>query len=409
MINMKRLLIMVLMLCIWGHMLQVPAQVLDSAQALVADVYDSVAVEQLSNKQIQQVEVESGDTMLYDTQEESMLLKANTNDTIRLAIMLPFQTDAQKATESQIRYVDFYTGALIAIYEAQKTGKYIEVQTYDVGKTAQGVQTVMESENWKKVDGIIGPAYEKQIQKALEYAIEDSIWILAPFVSDLTFEQDYKFVFQFNSTDKSHAEVFANYLSTKADTINCILVQPEEGEVVPGSVEALREVLQKYEISTTTPTMSEILHDSLEYYLVENRENIIVFNTEKFMTLSTVMPHLEMCSRNHNNLTLYSRYSWMKNPINIPQIYTCIFSNGGRNTVEFSKLYKRFFTKKPLQSLPRYDLLGYDLTKQFITILSNPTIKQIEETFDGTQSKIRYRKSFDHSGYENRMIRVIRK
>lgn len=405
---MKRLPIMIMMLCAWGLMLQAQTPVLDSKPAAVSEVNDSIEVVMLSSEHLQQLEMEQGDT-LPEMEEELVEVKPAIKDTISMAIMLPFQTDTQKPTEAQARFVDFYTGALIAIYEAQKAGKYITLYTYDVGKTAQGVQNVMESEEWKKVDGIIGLAYEQQVQKALEYAVVDSTWILAPFTSNLTYEQDYNYVFQFNSTDNTHAEVFANYLSKRADSVNCVFVQPQEGEVIPSSVAALRAAVQRYEVPTTTPTLQEILHDSLKYYLVEGSENIIIFNTEKFKNLSTVIPHLELCCNDSNNLTLFSRYSWVKNAINVPQIYTCIFSNNGGNSSGYKRLYKRFFVMNPKSSYPRYDLLGYDLIKQFITILSNPTKEQIEEVYDGIQSKVRYRRSFDHAGYENRMVRIIRK
>ena len=82
---------------------------------------------------------------MHPVQVEHLLNDSLVNqsiDTIRLAIMLPLQTKAVKPDDSKEKFIDFYIGSLIAIYEAQQSGKHIELYTYDVGKTEQVVQDV---------------------------------------------------------------------------------------------------------------------------------------------------------------------------------------------------------------------------------------------------------------------------
>ena len=346
----------------------------------------------------QQVQV---DSVLNDS------LVNQSQDTLRLAIMLPLQTKAIKPDNSKERFIDFYVGSLIAIYEAQQSGKHIELYTYDVGKSEQVVQSVVSKENWKKVDAIIGPAYNKQVQAVIDSVSCDSTWILAPFTSDLTYTQEYSRVLQFNASNQVQAEAFAKYLAARSGNVNCVLVQAKEGEVVSESVQAVHEALQAHSISTTTTTIHRILEDSLGSDLVEGKENIIIFNTNKFSNLNILMPHLVKCRKNHK-ITLYSRYAWHKNNVAIPSIYTSIFSSDA-SLDSYNQLYKRFFATSPKSSNPRYDLLGYDLTKQLLNILEDTVECKVGETWVGVQSKIRYESSSVHSGFENKHVRVIRK
>lgn len=356
-------------------------------------------------------QIPSDSIFMHPVQVEHLLNDSLVNqsiDTIRLAIMLPLQTKAVKPDDSKEKFIDFYIGSLIAIYEAQQSGKHIELYTYDVGKTEQVVQDVVNKETWKKVDAVIGPAYNKQVQVVIDSVSSDSTWILAPFISDLTYTQEYSRVLQFNASSQVQAEAFAKYLLARSSSVNCVLVQTKEGEVVPEGIRAVHEALQSHNISTTTTTIHKILHDSLSVDLVAGKENIIIFNTNKFTNLNILMPHLVKCRQSHK-ITLYSRYAWQKYDIDIPCIYTSIFAGDAALESQYKDLYKRFFAISPKSSQPRYDLLGYDLTKQLLHILADTTNHNVGETWVGVQSKIKYEPSAVHSGFVNKHVRVVRK
>jgi len=48
---------------------------------------------------------------------------------LRIAYLLPLQADAAKRDNSMDRFVDFYEGALLAIYEAQQNGQHFDIYT----------------------------------------------------------------------------------------------------------------------------------------------------------------------------------------------------------------------------------------------------------------------------------------
>ena len=343
-----------------------------------------------------------------DTVTDDSLCIRSLSDTLRLAIMLPLHASATKRNASMERFVDFYIGALIAIYEAQQAGQYIEVYTFDVEKTNERLYEILSDSLWHPVDAVIGPAYTQQVQKMIEFTQRDSTWLLVPFVSEIHSEQSNPFVFQFNPSVQTEANAFAEYLSVRADSINCVLIQPKDGEMIPKSIQAVHSALQQCNISTTTTTIRNVLLDSIDDAFVADKENIVIFNTEKYSNLQAVIPHLlHLVGKYH--VTLFSRYSWQNEKILLPQIYTSVFKEEDMYVEDYENLYRMYFETTPSSQQPRYDLLGYDLTKHLIYSLLDSNAEVYHELWSGIQTEIQYKTASTHAGYENVKINVIRK
>ena len=246
------------------------------------------------------------------------------SDTLRLAMMLPLHANTTQRNASMERFMEFYMGALIAIYEMQQAGQFVELYTYDVEKTTVRLGSMLSDSVWHDVDAIIGPAYGQQVQKVATFTERDSTWMLVPFISDIKPTHNNPNVFQFNPSAQAEAEALAEYLAASADSINCVVIQPKEGESVPKSVQEIHAALKRYNIPTTSTTIREILVDSVGDAFVMDKENIVIFNTEKYSNLQAVMPHLLQAVGTHR-ITLLSRYSWQNEKIVLPQMYTSVF------------------------------------------------------------------------------------
>ena len=347
------------------------------------------------------------DTVLV-VKEDTLDGSFQVTDSLRVAMMLPFHANAIKRNATMDKFTDFYIGSLIAIYEAQKAGKYIELFTYDVEKTTEPLSRILSDSVWQDVDAIIGPAYTQQVQKVTAFTERDSTWTLVPFISELPAKETHPYVFQFNPSSQTEADVFAQYLSNLQDTVNCVVIQPKEGESVPKSIQYIHASLQEYNIPTTKTTIRDILVDSMEMALAEGKENILIFNTEKYNNLQSVLPHLFRLVGKYQ-ITLYSRYSWQNEKILLPQIYTSVFHESLDSLDTYEEIYNEYFDVAPSSQYPRYDLLGYDLTRHFLHLVAQKDTAVIQESWSGAQSVIQYLPSAKHRGFENQKIVVIRK
>lgn len=327
---------------------------------------------------------------------------------LRLAIMLPLQADAIKRERNIERFYDFYCGALIAINEIQTTGQHIEAFVYDVGKTAQEVERLLSDSLFPEVDAIIGPVYSSQVKSAAQYALSDSTWLLAPFISTIEDITTNPYILQFNPSKTTEADTLARYLAQYGDSINCVLVESKEGEVIPASIAALHQALVQYNIPTDTVSIRELLNDSIENAFRPDMENIVIFNTEKYGNLHAILPHLLTASQTYH-LTLFSQYSWQNEKIVLPQLYTTVFTTDNETPETYTSVFEEYFGHTIASAQPRYDLLGYDLTMHLLQLLQNDSLNQdTTEVHNGVQSDIEYHR-LEAGGYENQMIHIIRK
>ena len=344
------------------------------------------------------------DTAIVDTLVQADTLPKIDSTATRVAFLLPLHADAIKREKNMERFYDFYAGALIAIYEAQAQGQMLEVFTYDIGKTANRTQEIWQQHpEIRQMDAVIGPAYSQQVAMVMDSLAKDSVRLLIPFLSRVEGIQNHPNVYKFNPSEQIEADTIARYLAQKSDSINCVLIESKEGEVIPSGIKALHAALKREQVPMTTISLHALLTDSVEGGLQNNVENIIIFNTERYANLQTVMPHLLKLCGNYR-VTLYSHYSWQAEKIVLPQLYASVFAQEPVVPATYQALFDQYFAHELSSERPRYDLLGYDLTSHLLHTLRHNVS---EEVWEGIQARIHYQSTGEGGGYENHTIHII--
>ncbi|MBR5573841.1 MAG: hypothetical protein IKW35_05040 [Paludibacteraceae bacterium] len=331
---------------------------------------------------------------------------------IRVAFLLPLHADAVKRDKHMDRFYDFYAGALIAIYEKQQSGQAMEIFTYDIGKTALRTSEVLQQHpEIRQAHAVVGPAYAQQVEVVLDSLQEDSVWVMIPFLSRVKNIESHLFVLKFNPSEQIEADTLARYLAQRADSVNCVLVEAKAGEVIPSGIKALHQALKEHQVPTSSVSLKAILTDSIEGAFLPEKENIVVFNTERYANLQTVMPHLLKACGNYR-ITLFSHYSWQSEKIILPQLYTSVFTPQPAVSEEYEWLFEQYFDHELSSYQPRYDLLGYDLTNQLLDMLilqksSQDNTVMLQDVWTGTQANIHYQPTDPKGGYENHIVHII--
>lgn len=331
---------------------------------------------------------------------------------IRVAFLLPLHADAVKRDKHMDRFYDFYAGALIAIYEKQQSGQAMEIFTYDIGKTALRTSEVLQQyPEIRQAHAVVGPAYAQQVEVVLDSLQEDSVWVMIPFLSRVKNIESHPFVLKFNPSEQIEADTLARYLAQRADSVNCVLVEAKAGEVIPSGIKALHQALKEHQVPTSSVSLKAILTDSIEGAFLPEKENIVVFNTERYANLQTVMPHLMKACGNYR-ITLFSHYSWQSEKIILPQLYTSVFTPQPTVSEEYEWLFEQYFDHELSSYQPRYDLLGYDLTNQLLDMLilqksSQDNTVMLQDVWTGTQANIHYQPTAPKGGYENHIVHII--
>lgn len=332
--------------------------------------------------------------------DSTIVVAEDTLPKFKVALLLPLQAEIVQRDANMDRFMDFYEGCLIALYDLQHADRF-ELYVYDIGKTDMEVKRLIGDSTLHQMDAIIGPAYPAQVGPIAHLAQEDSVLTLIPFTDNVPDIQTNPFLLQFNPDSKREAQALADYLEPNKKKINCVFVESKEAET-PAGIQTLQRELIARGISHTKATMHQILADSLFLSLKDSVENLLVFSTEKFGNLQILIPHI-MSGRAGRKVTLYSRYSWQKENINMPQIYTSIFATAEPvDLTHYDQIFAQYFKHEHASSLPRYDLLGYDLMRKLIAQLKG-------KEYFGLQSDINFERVGEDGGAVNTQIQIIRK
>lgn len=94
-----------------------------------------------------------------ETPAQDMPFELDTPSVVRIGLVLPLQASAQKPSEN---FLDFYSGALLALREMGEAGLKAELQVYDSADSRTTIPQSLIDEN----DVIIGPVSYEELERA---------------------------------------------------------------------------------------------------------------------------------------------------------------------------------------------------------------------------------------------------
>lgn len=323
----------------------------------------------------------------------------NDSTTIRLSLLLPFQARNDKRDQHTERFMEFYEGCLLAAYDLQAEGQPLVLDVYDTEKNTAIVRQLIDSNSLAETQAVIGLAYPLQLMQVMPWAMEHEVPVLAPFIDYMEGIETNPYLYLFNSSAEQEARVLGQWLEAHRDSVNCVLVEAKDADV-PSSVRLVHKEIKARQIPYTKTSIRQILDDSIQSALRDSVENILIFNTEKYSNVQVLIPRI-LNSKGSHAVTLRAQYSWTRENIALPLLYTSIFSTDqptARDAYEMH--YERYFGHEHVSTTPRYDLLGYDLTRTIAAILQ-------DTTYTGLQSDIRFEQVNPEGGYINTNVHVI--
>ncbi len=392
-----------------------PTAVADTvAAAQAATATDTVAVEK-ADSVVEKGMIAETDTILA---MDSLAMATDTigvahdsvaiiddSTALHIALLLPLQAQNTKRDKNMDRFVDFYEGVLLGLYDLQQDGAHFVLDVYDTEKSATRVRSWLDEGLLDSVDAIIGPSYPMQLMQVSEWTKTHHVPVLAPFTDRVEDIENNPYLLQFNPSPEAESKVLVEWLQAQGEQVNCVLVDAKDADI-PSSIRLLRKEIQAAGIPHTTTTIHEILQDSLGNALRDSVENILIFNTDKYANIQVLMPRV-LNAKEGKRLTLYSRYSWAKEKILLPQLYTSIFTT--EDTPEraaYEELYQRYFGHAHSSDMPRFDLLGYDLLHEMVAFLRQSKGDTEVVPYTGLQSHAVFERVGEEGGYRNTHITI---
>ena len=359
-----------------------PAETTDT---VVTPVTDSVAVTDSIAKDTIATDSIAVDSIVQDTRK-----------VIELALMLPFESKQTKRSSNAERMMEFYQGALMALRDMQNDSTLYRLRVYDTERSERRVNALCDSTELDSVKAILGLVYPIQIESMAHWCAEHQVPILLPFSDNIDLATHPQ-VLQFNSTDIQAADSLCAWIAGQ-ENIHCVAVEVREADLT-ASVRSLRKQLNANQITYSGLALRDLMNDSAFYALDSSKENLLILHSDRYQQIRILLPHLEKLREAGYRIRIVSQYSWQKEGIALPQVYTSMFNPSDRLEA-YDAAWRETFVNEHVSETPRYDLLGYDLMRALLGWLNT------EQESKGLQSDIRW-KQVENGGYQNSCVRVV--
>jgi hypothetical protein len=330
------------------------------------------------------------------TEADSTLVKptyTGPRKVIELALMLPFESMQTKRSTNAERMREFYQGALLALHDLRNDSTLYRLRVYDTERSERRVNELCDSTELDSVRGILGLVYPIQIERMAAWCEVHEVPLLLPFSDDVELAANRQ-VLQFNTTEQQEIDSLCRWIASQ--DAKCVTVEVAD---LSNFARGMRKQLRANDIPYSAMALRDLMNDSAAYALDSTQENIILMHSERYQHIRILLPHLQKLQREGYRIRIVSQYSWQKEEINLPQVFTSVFTAQGEREA-YEANWSQYYVGRHVSETPRYDLIGYDLMRTLIGWLDGKKETQ------GLQSDIRWQQ-IDNGGYQNAAVQVV--
>lgn len=329
--------------------------------------------------------------------QDTVVVEPDTRRVIELALMLPFESQQTKRSGNAERMLEFYQGALLALHDRQNDSTLYRLHVYDSERSERRVQALCDSTELDSVRAILGLVYPIQIERMSSWCAAHQVPLFVPFSDDIDLAT-HPFVMQFNANARQEADSLCAWLEARKEDLHIVTTEVKDSELA-APIRTLRKQLKARDIAHKSVPLHDLLNDSAAHALDIEKENIIILHSDRYQQVRMILPHLITLRNAGYKIRLVSQYAWQKEHIELPQLYTSMFTqNEGREA--YDALWQASYKNEHVSLSPRYDLLGYDLMQALIAWLEG------NQEYKGLQSTIEW-KQMQQGGYQNACVGVI--
>ncbi len=345
-------------------------------------------------------------------------IRSGTNK--KLAILLPFNLtkldqDTINSTKARLKKdkflnmtLDFYSGSLMAIDSVRKMGLNVDVTILDSNETksTSNVTSLVQDNNLKTFDAIIGPFYQNNVEKTASLLSENNV----PVISPLSKDYDKKFPNLVQATPSSDDIKNAMFDFMRAKSGNIIaIVDPKKAAIKQYISENHKDV-----IFAEFTEKGSLDIEKLKSLLIKDKTNFVIMETEKtnlILSITNTLSGLlssydvKLVILGENDALDYEEISMTR----LTKLKMHYPSLTRVNDSDEATIFENTFKKKNRILPNQFATRGFDVT--FDVLLRLAQEKSITETLNDSateqiENRFYYKQNPD-GGYTNKGVYIL--
>lgn len=153
-------------------------------------------------------------------------LDSEKKETYQVALLLPFMyreiSNNPKHLSSEF-VIQLYEGILMGISDLRNMGINLSLHLYDTEKSGFTTSRILQLEELKHMDLIIGPLYPEPVRIVSEFAFEQKINMLNPLSANSRIIENNPYAFLYMPTNELQAKKAAEVVSEKMENKNAFI------------------------------------------------------------------------------------------------------------------------------------------------------------------------------------------
>lgn len=307
---------------------------------------------------------------------------ATQNDTLTIALALPFMLKDENRSRQARLYTEFYKGFLIAVDSMRNMGTPIRILTYDTEGTLAGVNRILAAPELKKAKMIVAPDNQDHLGLFGNFGALHGIDIINLFVvRDQTYNDNSRMM-QANIPHEMMYGKAIDYLMNNFGDYTPVIVTREDGptdkiEFTRNLAKTVRGAGREVIEITFSGNISE--KDFASF--ARGRKYAFIPVTSKQAELNRILPALSQFKEKTGaeDVMLWGYPEWTtfrgETLDGMHQVNTYVFSRfytapEDYETQRIDDQFARWYGARMAQFVPRQGLLGFDTGMYLLTTLN---------------------------------------
>ncbi len=300
-----------------------------------------------------------------------------------VSVLLPFMLESLEPRPGKKRnqiVLDFYEGIKLALDTLNVKNSQISLRAYDTDKGIKNLKQILETEEMRNTDLIIGSFYHEENKIVQEFSINNQVNVVNPFSNNTDMIGANPYAFLFQPSSETIGKKAAEYVAAHARKNNCMIFYgtSKKDSVMAAnfagkSLELGLQIVANEKINSmkageimtilATPTEFDEFKYPSEFTLKKDSIASIFVATDDPLIYTKVISSIE--TRGDSILVVGSE-NWIDDTaVAFEKYQTLGITFTAPNFVSANNLYRRDFISKYLRAYGRvpsnFSQLGYEL------------------------------------------------
>lgn len=361
---------------------------------------------------------------MVEKKEEAMVKPTKTKygkkDSIDVALILPLflnnlsqvsTTENNNATMKCFAFLPIYEGALLAMQKHANTSN-VRLHIYDVTEDSESMVKLLNSNEFKSTDIMIGPLFIKPFQKAAEYALDKEIPIINIFSEKEEIITSNPYVIKLKPSIEYQYQTLANYIEQHHPDNKVFIVFYDSVSSGKNKIHLLTKVLNSsYEFINVSKTGYTKATQT-----IKNTKNAVVINfLDKENQVTLFVSNMSAIDARPD--AFFAKSTWLNfdklepeylQNINMHYYGDYFVDYQDPKVKSFVMEYYRNFQGDPVENA----FIGYDLMDYLLHLLEkNPSDfwDNIEhENYPALHTSFQFKKGKGRDGYMNKDVNIFK-